>query len=239
MGLTASYKVWITITAAHGYFPGKQCGLGILPTAETGRSFRKMGLLIRQYDPCTWLLCQSTHTARSLAEEEVSLVFDLKALAPDFYYFTENKIALAGNVLSEANDINKYGVWKQLTLQVTEKSLSSEQDIRIDLFAKPKYWEFILIPKFRSLGTSLKLREEKEQITFQWSEVQFPGFAKPVVRFLSKEALALSADYPYKVRLVQQIGEVESFVRTRLPLPKPASASLFSSKDTISSYIYF
>jgi hypothetical protein len=236
MSWQSTYRIWLKLVVLHEYFDAEQCGLTLEPDAATKMSLHKAGLIFKQHDQRTWFLVGEEQI---LLEEETRLNFYFKSTQNEFYYYTD-QIADSGADSSLIN-YNKKGIWKILSIPVSETRLkaSETETIEIRLKSQLKHVEFLVFPSQSYSMGPLEIREQREKVRFKDAEeLKLPGTEKVLYRFVSSETLPLKqkSDYQFHLWELRKSGEN---LLSRLPdFPRVNVLSPFSPKDTITSYIY-
>jgi hypothetical protein len=231
-----TYRIWLKFVVAHSYFDAQQCGLTIEPTSITNRLLQKAGIIFKQQNSCTWILISKEEIT---LDSEIELFFQLKTKQPDFYYYTAQKTN--GNLNWSLTDYNRDGVWKLLTIPVTEERIAAadSETIEVKLNSPLKHIEFLVFPSQSYVMDPLEIREQRGKVSFDdLEELTLPGTEKTLYRFVSAETLALKhqSDFQFHLWELRKSGEN---LLSRLPdFPLVHSLSPFSPKDTITSYIY-
>jgi len=236
MNQPGSYRIWLKLVIKHEYFDAQQCGLILEPDSTTNRLLQKAGVLLKQQNSCTWIL---------VAEDEINLdnginlCFLLKTKQSDFYYYTDK--STSDDKTWSLVDYNKSGIWKLLTIPVTDKRLvaTDSETIEIQLNSLLKHIEFLVFPNQSYSMEPLEIREQRGKVVFdKREEITLPGTKKTVFRFVSSETLPLKQQSTYQFHLWELRNSGENLL-SRLPdFPLVQSLSPFSPKDTITSYIY-
>nr|WP_294860564.1 hypothetical protein [uncultured Fluviicola sp.] len=236
MNQQGAYRIWLKLVIKHEYFDAQQCGLTLEPDSITNRLLQKAGILLKQQNSCTWIL---------VAEDEINLdpgtnlCFQLKTKQADFYYYTDQS-TVDGKSWSLA-DHNKSGIWKLLTIPLTDKRISASdaETIEIQLNSALKHIEFLVFPNQSYSMEPLEIREQRGKVAFdKREELTLPGTEKTVFRFVSSETVPMKQQSAYQFHLWELRNSGENLL-SRLPdFPLVQSLSPFSPKDTITSYIY-
>ncbi|MBP1638845.1 MAG: hypothetical protein H6Q17_428 [Bacteroidetes bacterium] len=238
-----SYSIWMTIAISHSFFDVGRCNLGLEPTSETALILQRSGILFRKQDTHTWILLQPvgeealSRTGLFFEEHQV-LLFNMKPLSTDFYFYTQSEIKTIGDC--SCMHIGRNGIFAQLAIPVSKDSLSSRQHMDIICESKMRFWEFILIPKFNTQLSNILLNENKNRLVFTCLEkVTLPGEQQPVWRFVSEQELQLKEKYHFRICLwdVQDTGR--RLLCSHIPYPQPGSVSIFSPDNMITNYFYF
>jgi hypothetical protein len=238
MANTVPYNVWLTIKIAHEYYSGNRNGLTLVPTAGTLKLLAKEGILIRQPDSCTWILLrQENIDVVTLNELDTGLAFYIKDIDPGFYYVTDSGIQNSGTGW-KIEDTNTTGVWKMLVVSIDGTMPADGPVVDITLSSAQKFLEFIVIARSGN-RIPLLLKESKDRLAFNVSEINFPGEEQPVYRFITQSRVPLKGAYDHNIGLWEQKENGEVLLSSTIPFPKATSVSVMSPTDTISSYFYF
>ncbi|MEL1242811.1 hypothetical protein AAEO56_00945 [Flavobacterium sp. DGU11] len=238
MAHKVSYTVWLTIKIAHEYYLGDRNGFTLVPSGNTSKVLSKAGILVRQQDKCTWIfLRQDSPDAAAANELMIDLSFYIKDIDPGFYYCTDSSMQYTGTGW-RIDDINSPEVWKMLIVTIDRTMLADCPAVDVTLCSAQKFLEFIVIAKSGN-RIPLLLKETKERLTFNVSEIDFPREERPVYRFITQSRVTLKEIYDLNIGLWEQKENGQVLLSSNIPFPKPASASVMSPTDTISSYFYF
>lgn len=236
MSWQGTYRIWLKLVVFHEYFDKEQCGLILEPDTATKTVLNKAGLIFKQHDQRTWFVIGEDQI---LLDEETHLNFYFKTTQKEFYYYTDqDAISQAGWSL---NNYNKNGIWKTLTIPVSEARLKTPETetIEIQLKSQLKHVEFLVFPSQSYSMGPLEIREQREKVLFKDAEeLKLPGTEKILFRFVSSETLPLKQKSEYQFHLWELRKSGENLL-SRLPdFPRVNVLSPFSPKDTITSYIY-
>jgi len=243
MTQNTSYGVWMTISLSHSYFESDRCNLELKPTIETTLILQKAEILFRKQDNCTWLLLQpigedSKRRTRLFFEEQQVLLFDLKPLSTDFYFYTQSEVKVSENC--SCRYIGRNGVFTQLVIDVSEENLLNRQSVDIVFESKMKYWEFILIPKFNLQLSHVILIENKNGLSFKClDKVNFPGESQLAWRYVSEECVQLKEKYNLQIGLWEVHDKGRRLLSGHIPYPLANSISVFSPDKMVTNYFYF
>jgi hypothetical protein len=236
MNQQGSYRIWLKLVIKHQYFDAKQCGLILEPDSITNGLLQKAGILLKQQNSCTWILVAEDEIN---LDSEINLCFQLKTKQADFYYYTDQNTATDSNW--SFTDYNKDGIWKLVTIPITEERLVATdlETIEIQLNSQLKRIEFLVFPNQFYSMEPLEIREQRGKVVFdKREELTLPGTEKTVFRFVSSEILPLKQQSTFQFHLWELRNSGENLL-SRLPdFPLVQSLSPFSPKDTITSYIY-
>lgn len=236
MSWQGTYRIWLKLVILHEYFDAEQCGLSLEPDNQTKRDLQKAGLIFRQHDARTWFVIGEEQI---LLEAESNLNFYFRTKQSEFYYYTDQTPA-SGTDWSLI-DYNKNGIWKILSIPVTDQRIqaSETETIEIQLKSQLKHVEFLVFPSSNYSMGPLEIREQREKVIFKEpEELKLPGTEKLLYRFVSSETLPLKQKSEYQFHLWELRKSGENLL-SRLPdFPRVNVLSPFSPKDTITSYIY-
>lgn len=233
-----AYKPWITIKVTHDYFLTNKSNIALEPEAKTRKLFEELGIILRNVNDSEWILFkQDNLTSSNNSELAKNLKFYLKAIDPNFYYYTNSELIVDSNFFKIKNT-EKKGAWKELEILAHLVPLEN-QDITIKIHSLCKFFEFIIIPKPNSQSHVMKLTEEKNSLTFNSSEVDILKQNKSVCRFVSSEKVCLKESYDYKISLWEVSEKGNKMLQHGMPFPNSSAVSVLNSEDTISSYLYF
>lgn len=243
MAQNNSYGIWMTIAISHSYFDAGRCNLVLEPTPEAGLILQRSGILFRKQDAHTWILLQpvgeeAQRRTGLFFEEGQILLFDIKPLSTDFYFYTQSEVKTTGDC--SCTHLGRNGVFTQLAIPVSKDLVSKRQQVDIAFEGKRKFWEFILIPKFNVHLTNIQLNENKNGLAFTCMEkVNLPGEPQPAWRFVSEQELQLKEKYHFQICLwdVQDTGR--RLLCSHIPYPQPGSISIYSPENMITNYFYF
>lgn len=243
MARNVSYSIWMTIAISHSYFDTDRCNLELEPTPETGLMLQKLEILFRKQDARTWILLQpvgeeAQRRTGLFFEEQHVLLFDIKPLSPDFYYYTQPEVKVIGDW--SCRHIGRNGIFTRLEIPVSQDSLYNKPHIDIAFASKMKFWEFILIPKFNLQLSNVILIENKNGLLFKRLEkVNLPGEQQMVWRFVSEECLQLKERYNFQICLWEIRDNGRHLLSSHIPYPQPNSTSIFSPDKMVTNYFYF
>jgi len=243
MAQHVSYSAWMKISLSHSYFETNRCYLELNPTIETSLMLQKAEILFRKQDECTWLLLQpiggdSQRRTRLFFEEQQALVFDLKPLSTDFYFYTQSEVKVSKN--SSCMYIGRNGVFAQLEIAVSEEKLLNKQSIDVAFESKVKFWEFILIPKFNLQLSHVILLENKNELSFKClDKVNLPGESRLAWRYVSEECVQLKERYNLQIGLWELHDKGRRLLCGHIPYPQVNSISIFSPDKMVTKYFYF
>jgi len=243
MARNTSYGVWMTIALSHSYFETNRCYLELKPTIETSLILHKAEILFRKQDECTWLLLQpigeeSQRRTRLFFEEQQVLLFDLKPLSTDFYFYTQSEVKVSKNC--SCRFIGRNGVFTQLEIAVCEENLLNRQSVNVVFESKMKFWEFILIPKFNLQLSHVILIENKNGLSFKcFEKVNLPGEPQLAWRYVSEECVQLKERYNFQIGLWEVHDKGRRLLSSQVPYPQANSISVFSPEKMVTNYFYF
>jgi hypothetical protein len=237
MNQQGSYRIWLKLVINHAYFDAQQCGLILEPNSITKRLLQKAGIIFKQQNSCTWILVAPDNEIN--LDSEINLSFQLKTKLADFYYYTDQKTM--NTETWSLVDYNKEGIWKLLTIPVTEERIAAtnSETIEVKLNSPLKHIEFLVFPSQTYSMDPLEIREQRGKVSFdKREELTLPGTEKTLYRFVSSETIPLKHQSAYQFHLWELRNSGENLL-SRLPdFPLVQSLSPFSPKDTITSYIY-
>lgn len=238
-----SYNVWMKITLSHSYFETNRCYLELKPTIETFLILQKAEILFRKQDECTWLLLQpigedSQRRTRLFFEEQQVLLFDLKPLSTDFYFYTQSEVKVSKNC--SCRYIRRNGIFTQLEIAVSEENLFNRQSVDVAFESKMKFWEFILIPKFNLQLSHVILIENKNRLSFKYfDKVNLPGEPQLAWRYISEECVQLKERYNFQIGLWEVHDKGRRLLSSHIPYPQANSISVFNPNKMVTNYFYF
>ena len=231
MNSIEKYDIWFTIRVVHEYYDNGNCPVALTPSRETISFFRRNGIIYKMTGNNKWvLLTQSKDIALETAG---TLCFEMIPQGNIFYYITE---------LPQKKDNDDYILEKSLTVGKWMNILipfdNVKEEIDIELGAKFKYWEFIIIPRYTTDNVILRIEEKRNRITFgDMEEISFPGVGK-AFRVSTVEKNKIKETQGYVVRLYEIRSNGERLLSGNIPLPRPDEVSMTQPEDTVAIYFY-
>jgi len=233
MNSIEKYAIWFTIRVVHEYFDYRSCPVVLAPSQETMNFFRRNGMIYKMMERNKWALLSLSMDFSSDAID--TLCFEMMPQDSVLYYVT-------GLLQEEENEIYALeenptvGKWIQVRIPFDKV----KEEINIKIRAKPKYWEFIIIPKHSNSSNSLKLRIEEKRGRIKFNdieELQFPGKGK-AFRTFTTEKIKAKEIHDYIIHLYETKNNGERLLCSNIPVPRPDEFSIIEPRDTVTTYFY-
>lgn len=231
MSSIEKYDIYFSIRVTHEYYGNRDCPISLAPSQDTKSFFIQNQIIYKKMGRNKWVLLVQSEDF--MPDITYILCFEIIPQDNLFYYVTgippEKE---AGNYVLEKNPT----IGKWMNILIPSDNVKKEVGIQLD--AKLKYWEFIIIPRHTVNDVILRIEEKHNRLKFGYiEEAQLPGVGR-AFRVSTIEKNKAKEIQEYTIRLYEIRNNGERLLSGNIPAPRPDEASVARPGDTVTTYFY-